>query len=141
MSKALYLAGALLLISIDQLTKYWLPVIFLNTTGAFSLAWNLPLLTVLAIGMLLLVAFLGWNQYFSALLITPYSLPFIASGGVSNLLDRLFFGGVRDVFAIGGLYFNLADVYIIAAGVILLVIGIWSLACPAKLLAKWGHSR
>ena len=46
---------------------------------------------------------------------TTYNLPasLILAGGISNLADRLVWGGVRDVFTLGTLYFNVADIYIV----------------------------
>jgi lipoprotein signal peptidase len=42
-------------------------------------------------------------------------------GGASNLMDRLTYGGVVDLFyVIGGLTFNLADVYLVAGAILAL---------------------
>ena len=41
-------------------------------------------------------------------------LSLIAAGGVSNIVDRLRFGAVTDIFALpGGLFFNIADIAIV----------------------------
>jgi len=50
------------------------------------------------------------------------SLAMILSGGLSNLLDRLIWGGVVDIFHIGAFSFNLADGMIVAGAVLLLLV-------------------
>jgi len=50
----------------------------------------------------------------------------IIIGGAVNLLDRIKFGGVRDYWKLGlGIYNNLND-WIIAIGVVWLLIGLWN---------------
>ena len=45
----------------------------------------------------------------------------IVGGGISNVLDRVFFDGVRDFLLIPiGLYFNLADCFIVLGAMILI---------------------
>lgn len=53
-----------------------------------------------------------------------YLLATIGAAGASNLLDRLVFGGVRDVFVLGEVYFNVADIMIVG-GVLGLVMGLF----------------
>jgi lipoprotein signal peptidase len=92
---------------IDQLAKYFAVAPWLNTR------LNIFLIT-LGVGTFFLLVYLGWRSSPYRLLTTHYSLlTLLAAGGASNLLDRLFFGGVRDVFTWGSLYFNLADVYVV----------------------------
>lgn len=101
------------LVLIDQLAKYFTVAPWLNTR------LNIFLIT-LGVGTLFLLVYLGWRRSSSRLLTTHYQLLTILAGGASNLLDRLFFGGVRDIFAVGALYFNLADVYVVVGLVLLL---------------------
>jgi lipoprotein signal peptidase len=93
-----------------------------NTGGAFSTP--VPILFLVIFGLLALV-FLGiladyaWRNNFKYKL-WGASLMFI--GGVSNLIDRIFAGGVVDMFYLTtGLSFNLADVYLVAGAVLLLL--------------------
>jgi lipoprotein signal peptidase len=93
-----------------------------NTGGAFSTP--VPILFLVIFGLIALI-FLGtlvdyaWcNNYKYKL--WGAGLMFI--GGVSNLIDRVFAGGVVDMFHLTtGLSFNLADVYLIAGAVLLLL--------------------
>jgi len=43
------------------------------------------------------------------------------AGGATNLLDRVIRGGVKDIFLLGSSFFNLADIVILAGGVIILL--------------------
>lgn len=116
----LALGGALF--AIDQLhktTSGWV----LNPRGGWSLPldnWQAMLLAVavaagLLIGGAALQIFRQWR------FVVPTSC--LAAGTVSNLLDRLIWGGVRDVWQVGTARFNLADVYVaVGVGLTLLLL-------------------
>jgi lipoprotein signal peptidase len=103
----LYILGVgSLLIIVDQLAKSFFVTHYLNK-GSLFLSNRL-----LLVGMVLLLSMLIYHS----LPITRYSLLLILAGGISNLIDRLVWGGVRDIFMVGTLYFNLADVYVVLGG-------------------------
>lgn len=49
------------------------------------------------------------------------ALSLIIAGGLSNLIDRIFYGATIDFFAIYALQINLADIYIAFGGIIILI--------------------
>jgi len=54
--------------------------------------------------------------------LTRFGGQLIIVGGVSNLLDRFYYGGVIDILAaFNNLYFNLADVYLLGGAALLIV--------------------
>lgn len=124
-----------LVLALDQLSKLlicklssshypsltWLSC-HLNTQAAFSLP--LPNLMV-AIGSLFVLGalFLIFSTRSLQHNISAVPLALLASGGSANIIDRLFRGGVIDIFQWGSGTFNLADLAI-AAGAGLLI---WSL--------------
>lgn len=126
-------------IALDQLSKYWimgyftygqsLPIIpnifhltyILNTGAAFSIlsehTWLLVIISLFAL------AGIFWYYH-----ITPkeqtlkrFALACIASGAVGNLIDRVYYGSVRDFldFRIWPI-FNIADCFVVV-GVALLI--------------------
>lgn len=99
-----------------------------NPGVAFGLANNVPgiLFFLIALGFFGLVLF-GRNLDLTKK--TPQiALGLIFGGGVSNLLDRLFYGSVIDFIDILKIScFNLADVSILAGSIILLVY-VWRLS-------------
>lgn len=110
------------LVLLDQVSKFLAPDIFLNRHFAFS--WKMPpaLMYLIYFGILvgvvlyLLQHFLQWN--FRQRL--PWLL--IVSGALSNVGERLVLGYVRDWIYLGSGIFNLADSYIIAGVLILLMV-------------------
>jgi len=95
----------------------------LNTKAVFSLPITntLALLVGLFIYLGLLICILKYNKT-----LTDYGYYLIGwwlimFGGLSNLIDRLFVGGVIDIVNLAYGWFNLADVAIIlGAGILLL---------------------
>lgn len=84
-----------------------------NTDGAFSLP--LPSVVLSVLWLILLMYCAVTTKY------RDLRLPILVmiGGGASNLIDRLLFGGVRDYLQIGAAYFNLADVAIVAAAMVM----------------------
>lgn len=80
-----------------QILHYYL---WTNRSGALTVnshgSWGLPLenrlFAVIAALIILVAIWLGWRQK------TAYSIPvlLIATSGISNILDRLWYGGVID---------------------------------------------
>lgn len=109
---------------------YWLPVLFLLIDQSLKyiflrilpdlvhinpgIAFGIKTPSLLALGIVALVV-IGWpNRYqprIAWLLMT--------SAVLSNLIDRLSYGGVVDYIAFGLLRFNLADVLVITIAVYL----------------------
>ncbi len=75
------------------------------------------LLTLASIGLLLVCFKLKVYRTFA----TAIPAALIVGGATSNTYDRLHFGGVLDTFHIWISWFNLADIFIIAGSVLLLV--------------------
>lgn len=113
-----WLVGGIVLL--DQLFKYFSPTPTLNQGIAFSLEAPFSLTVILSIA-LLLGSFWWWFRVKDYFLKTAFAL--ILAGGISNLLDRLWRGGIVDYFSLYTLDFNIADVAI--------VIGLVMLACFA----------
>ncbi len=125
-----YMFLVLALVIFDQVTKYLFQGknIFImsffsftyaeNTGAAFSLFQNQNL--GLIIFSFLVLGFIVY--YFKGY---PIALSFILAGLLGNLLDRIFFGFVRDFISIGGWpIFNIAD-SANTIGIILLIYEFW----------------
>lgn len=114
----------LLLVSLDQISKWWAQqagLVTWNEGIAFGLGQGRISQAVVTLG-LTLVLFIAWRVV--GQISTKNSLPgtFILAGAFSNLIDRILFGAVRDWLPVPlmGLQNNMAD-WLIAAGVILLI--------------------
>lgn len=110
------------LVFVDQAAKLFAIKYFIyicNSSGVFGLTTGgLPIYT----GVLLLVSYSIFLEKRKYALI---GLSFIFAGGFSNLMDRLFFGCVRDFIRILTFpTFNFAD-FLITIGVILVIFGLF----------------
>lgn len=115
----------LLLIISDQATKFlatkYLPI-SKNTGIAFGIPVPQPILIVATVALLgVLVYFirkeLNLSSHLSQILTAA-----VLAGGLSNLVDRLYHGYVIDFIDLGFWpSFNLADIYI-TAGILLLIV-------------------
>lgn len=115
MDKRIQIISFFILIFIDQLTKFYFfksNQSVLNVGISFGLGveysqrfWTI-LLTVLVFFLAMILVKSNWPFW-----------PLFLAGAVSNLLDRLFLGGVRDFLPLPftNLYNNLADYYITVA--------------------------
>lgn len=137
-----YAMLTILLVALDQLTKYlvrthiglgehipFLPGIMdltyvQNTGAAFSLFQRhtglLALLSAVVVVVLLGVLWRGYIRHPFGVL----SLTLILAGGVGNLIDRVLFGFVTDMFHtlfVRFAVFNVADICITVGGVALAV--------------------
>lgn len=93
-----------------------------NRGVSFSLTHSNLAGTVLTASFLVLV--FGY-LYRTKIFVRRLGLTFMAAGGVSNLLDRLLVGGVRDIFSLGPLFFNIADVVIVLGVLLTSLTFIW----------------
>lgn len=144
----LYFVLAAVLVAIDQGVKYfvreWIPlhtaVDFLpgldltyvqNTGAAFSLfsqhTWILALLSVV-VSVVLVIALARrlFPQWWGMLALT-----LLLGGAVGNLIDRVLFGFVTDMFATTFMnfpVFNVADMCLVIGGVLLCLTVIFSFA-------------
>jgi lipoprotein signal peptidase len=128
------LATASTLFLFDCLLKSWSPYIgvhdnfliswgyFKNTGGAFSAPVPLLFLVIFGLGALIFLGALvdyAWRNNYKYKL-WGAGLMFI--GGASNLIDRVFAGGVIDMlYLFTGLSFNLADIYLVVGAILLLL--------------------
>ncbi len=113
------------LILIDQLSKLAVSKlgwsIFLNDQFAFSL----PVPTVLMFAIYLLVLsgsffyiYKFWKNFSSQ---QKLAWTLVIAGGLSNVVERIFLGSVRDFIPMAGGMLNFADFYILIGLVLLLV--------------------
>lgn len=124
---------------LDQLSKYWimghfsygqsLPIIpnvfhltyILNTGAAFSIlsahTWLLVVISLVALAGI----FWYYHKTPKSQSIKRLALACIASGAVGNLIDRVYYGSVRDFldFRIWPI-FNIADCFVVVGVVILI---------------------
>lgn len=115
----------IIFILIDQLTKFlaqsfgWL--IFLNDQFAFSLPlatwlmYTINVAVIIGIGLYLHKTWQRQNR------IQHYAWTLVLAGGLSNLLERLVLGHVRDFIPIANGMLNVADFFIILGLILLLV--------------------
>lgn len=113
------------LILIDQLSKLAVSKlgwsIFLNDQFAFSL----PVPTVLMFAIYFLVLsgsffyiYKFWKNFSSQ---QKLAWTLVVAGGLSNVVERIFLGSVRDFIPLAGGMLNFADFYILIGLVLLLV--------------------
>lgn len=101
-------------VSIPSDTGWFFLSRHLNTQGPFSLPLpGAALLTAGIIAAALIVHFI-LRSLKHGNVAQAAGLMLMLAGGASNLFDRLWQGGVTDVFYLAGLTFNLADVYLLA---------------------------
>lgn len=106
----------LIVIGADQTTKYLASRYASSFVCNEGIAFGLPFAnTLLLLLILIFVSLLAFREKNS---LAIFALSLILGGGISNLVDRLNFGCVRDFIAIGIFpNFNLADA-LISLGVI-----------------------
>lgn len=124
---SLFLYGFIIPYSLDMLTRYfcftgycrevvtdWFGFIaFRNYHFAFS--WQVPttlMYMTYAFVLYVLARFMirGWSTNGTAV---NYAWLAISAGAAANIMDRLYFGYVRDFIRVWDSYFNLGDVWIV----------------------------
>lgn len=76
---------------------------------------------VLTIFILLIIVTFIKNQLERIDTKTALALSFAISGGISNLIDRIFRGGVFDFIKFYNITFNLADIFVVLGWILLVV--------------------
>ena len=115
----------ILFIGIDQLTK-WIAShfgwsIFLNDKFAFSLPVPIFLIYIIYVAVLIGMSsyvFKTWHRFES---IQKLAWAFVYAGGVSNIVERIVLGHVRDFIPVSSGMLNVADFFIIIGLILLLV--------------------
>lgn len=111
----------IMVVLVDQVSKMLAEskeMVMMNEGGVFGLLPHWGWLLVLPV--ILLVVLISWwrsNDVF-----IRGALVLIIGGGISNLIDRFVYGGVRDFIYYPGLavYGNVADIFL-AVGLVLIV--------------------
>lgn len=136
--RIILLLSSLFLVAVDQLSKY-----IIRAKGGFyicnkALAFGLSFSSAIAIFLILLILLLFLNlkfQTFNLKLISNFKFQIlnfspvilfafllIVFGGLSNIIDRFYFGCVIDFIDLKFWpVFNLADVYITMGGIMIII--------------------
>ena len=113
----------ILIITIDQLSKYFADLthlVMVNTGISFGVGTAAsPFFLTGMLGVILLVVMMG---FWSVWLKYPMAAGLFFGGGLSNLLDRIFYQGVRDWLTVPFLHLsnNLAD-WAIVIGLVIVI--------------------
>jgi len=102
----------LILVLLDQVTKFFFPTIYLNTGISFGLQ---PDLSTWFVIIILSIVIFSFQIFFKTkTFIFELSKTLFFAGAISNLIDRVFLSGVRDwlSFSLLGFTNNLADIWI-----------------------------
>ncbi len=111
----------LILIFLDQLTKYYSGTPVKNTGIAFGIPVQLVGIILMNILLLILLLYFAKKELNLNSKLAQYLLALIFAGGISNLIDRLYHGYVIDFISIWKWpTFNFADIYI-TLGILLLI--------------------
>ncbi len=116
----------LLLVASDQIfkllaLKFFHPVF--NNGIAFGFGGDIPVMVTIIVFLILFLSVYK-NKSGSGEM-------FLLAGGAGNILDRLLYGKIVDWIKFGSLWFNLADVYIVA-GIIVIMVNVFMRSCVNK---------
>ena len=102
------------IIFLDQLTKWQAGRLgWVGLNSGLALGWGgsfSGLLIVVLISAVILGVILAWRQ---SQLQSQLGVVLVLAGGISNLIDRLIWGGVRDFIPMIWWHNNLADIAIV----------------------------
>lgn len=103
----------LALLTLDRGTKYFFfDQSVLNTKSVFSLSWiSFVAYPILFLLLFLLIFFLLQSLAFP---VRFFGLSIIFLGAISNLFDRIIYGGVIDFIFFGPWVMNVADILIVS---------------------------
>lgn len=116
-----------ILILIDQLTKFlatqfgW--SIFFNDQFAFSLPLPPILMYFIYFVVIIGITFYLKNTWSALNRMQHYAWSFVLAGGLSNVIERVVLGHVRDFIPIANGMLNVADFFILLGLVLLLTSG------------------
>lgn len=130
MKRKIYLLIGVLLIALDQITKYmvranmqpgdripvignWMSIYYVQNTGtAFSMfAGNRFVTIFLTSALIILCIIFIVKEGSEKVSLIPVLFTFVAAGGISNMIDRLALGYVTDMISCGKFaVFNVADI-------------------------------
>jgi len=112
-----FLLGGLVIL-LDQVSKVVFVSSHINTGGVFGIGkdWSWIIFSLISLIVL------GWILVKSEKTMERYGLVIILASGLSNLIDRIFLGGVRDFifWPILNVYGNVADL-LLTIGVIVVM--------------------
>jgi lipoprotein signal peptidase len=116
----------LLLVAMDQYAKTWAQMhdlVVMNHGGVLGI---FPSFKWVGLWLIWLVILWEWKQMTHS--VSRWGMGFLVAGGLSNLLDRSYFGSVRDYiyYPLFGFYGNVADI-LLGVGALILV-GQWMLS-------------
>lgn len=142
MKKAIYPIAAALIIACDQLSKYavrsnmqvgdtipvlgkWFRICYVQNTGAaFSMFEGNRFITIFLTSALIIgcVVYALYEAKRGARAL-PLLLTCVASGGISNMIDRLMHGFVTDMISCWSFaVFNVADMFITCGCILMMII-------------------
>ena len=130
MKRLIYPLIAMLVIALDQFTKYlvranmqpgdripvigdWMSIYYVQNTGtAFSMFSGNRFVTVFLTSALIIFCILFIiKEARTGQMLVPALFTFVAAGGASNMIDRLMLGYVTDMISCGSFaVFNVADI-------------------------------
>ena len=119
-----WIIATIVLILIDQLTKFaaeqlsW--SVFLNDQFAFSLPIPIPVIFVIYFFVLLGMTWYVYKTWIRFTVQQKIAWAFVFAGGLSNVLERIFLGHVRDFIHISNGVWNVADFFIMFGLVLML---------------------
>ena len=115
------------LIALDQLSKWFFQPLSLNTGISFGWKIGSSAFVQLALVVVVFGALSAWIcSLFSSLgRLSRWGVVLVMAGAFSNILDRVFLGGVRDwlVFPFFGFTNNIADIWITLGVFCILIAG------------------
>lgn len=110
-----------ILICIDQVTKKIPESVFLNYNFAFSLPLPVWLMFLIYAAVLFFIFKYLWSHITFLKNFEIIAWVFVLTGAISNIVERILLGYVRDWIYIWTGVFNLADIYIIL-GILFLIL-------------------
>ncbi len=142
MKRLIYPLAAALVIAADQFTKYlvrssmqpgdripvigkWMSIYYVRNTGtAFSMfAGNKFVTIIFTSALIVLCLILLVSEIRAGHRLVPLLLTFIASGGISNMIDRLSLGYVTDMISCWSFaVFNVADMFITCSCILAMIV-------------------
>ena len=142
MKRFIYPSIAVLVIALDQFTKYlvranmqpgdripvignWMSIYYVQNTGtAFSMFRDNRFVTVfLTTALIILCIIFIVKEAREGHRLIPVLFTFVAAGGISNMIDRLMLGFVTDMISCGSFaVFNVADIGVTCGCILTMIV-------------------